>query len=46
VIELFASGKLQVKEMITHQFLFEKIREAIALIEDTTIEKGKVILQF
>jgi L-gulonate 5-dehydrogenase len=46
VIELFASGKLQVKEMITHQFPFEKIREAIALIEDTTLEKGKVILQF
>ena len=46
VIELFASGKLQVKEMITHQFPFEKIIEAISLIEDTTIEKGKVILQF
>lgn len=46
VINLFASGQLQVKEMITHQFPFEQIREAIALIEDPTVEKGKVVLQF
>ena len=46
VISLFASGKLDVKEMITHHFPFEQIRAAIALIEDSTIEKGKVILEF
>ena len=46
VIHLFASGQIQVKEMITHQFPFEQIRAAIALIEDPTIEKGKVVLHF
>lgn len=46
VIDCFASGKLQVKDMITHRFHFTQIHEALKLIEDTSVEKGKVVLLF
>lgn len=46
VIENFASGKIQVKDMITHRFPFTAINDALKLIEDPAIEKGKVILVF
>ena len=46
VIRLFEEGKLEVSEMITHRFHFLKIREAMKLIEDPAIEKGKVVLNF
>ena len=46
VIRLFEEGKLEVSEMITHRFHFLKIHEAMKLIEDPAIEKGKVVLFF
>ena len=46
VIEYFRSGKLQVKDMITHRFNFTSINEALALIENPAIENGKVVLLF
>ena len=46
VIRLFEEKKLEVRDMITHRFHFLKIREAMKLIEDPTIEKGKVVLFF
>ena len=46
VIDLFKSGKLQVKDMITHRFHFTDIRDALKIIEDPAIENGKVVLLF
>ncbi len=46
VIELFTSGKLEVKDMITHCFPFTEIHEALKLIENPEIENGKVVLLF
>lgn len=46
VIRLFEEGKLEVSEMITHRFHFLKIHEAMKLVEDPAIEKGKVVLFF
>ena len=46
VIRLFEEGKLEVSEMITHRFHFLKIHEAMKLVEDSAIEKGKVVLIF
>ncbi len=46
VIRLFEEKKLEVRDMITHRFHFLKIREAMKLIEDPAIEKGKVVLFF
>jgi L-gulonate 5-dehydrogenase len=46
VIRLFEERKLEVRDMITHRFPFLKIREAMKLIEDPGIEKGKVVLFF
>ena len=46
VIEYCRSGKLQVKDMITHRFHFTEIHDALRLMEDATIEKGKVVLLF
>ena len=46
VIEYFRSGKLAVKDMITHRYPFTEIHEALKLIEDPAIEKGKVVLFF
>jgi L-gulonate 5-dehydrogenase len=46
VIRLFEEGKLEVSEMITHRFHFLNIHEAMKLVEDPAIEKGKVVLFF
>ena len=46
VIDYFVSGKLKVKDMITHRFNFTSIAEALRLVEDPAIEKGKVVLLF
>jgi len=46
VIEYFRSGKLSVKDMITHRFHFTDIHDALGVIEDPTIENGKVVLLF
>ncbi|MEO7531470.1 MAG: zinc-binding alcohol dehydrogenase family protein [Sediminibacterium sp.] len=46
VIDFFRSGKLQVKDMITHRYPFTDIHAALRLIEDPAIEKGKVVLFF
>ncbi|MEO6549051.1 MAG: zinc-binding alcohol dehydrogenase family protein [Ferruginibacter sp.] len=46
VISYFTSGKLQVKDMITHRFDFIEINEALRVIEDQEIENGKVVLLF
>jgi 2-desacetyl-2-hydroxyethyl bacteriochlorophyllide A dehydrogenase len=46
VIDYFKSGKLQVKDMITHRFPFTEIHEALRIIEDPGIENGKVVLLF
>lgn len=46
VIDLLKSGRLDVKGMVTHQFPFEQVQEAIKLIEDAGQEKGKVVLRF
>ncbi len=46
VIRLFEEKKLEVRDMITHRFHFLKIQEAMKLIEDPAIEKGKVVLFF
>jgi 2-desacetyl-2-hydroxyethyl bacteriochlorophyllide A dehydrogenase len=46
VIDYFKSGKLQVKDMITHRFPFTEIHEALRVIEDPAIENGKVVLIF
>ncbi|MEN9686988.1 MAG: hypothetical protein RLZZ28_2774 [Bacteroidota bacterium] len=46
VIDYFKSGKLQVKDMITHRFPFTEIHAALKLIENPDIEKGKVVLLF
>lgn len=46
VIAHFKSGKLEVKDMITHRFHFMQIQEALDLIDDPAIEKGKVVLHF
>ena len=46
VIEYFRSGTLYVKDMITHRFPFTDIQEALHLIEDPTVETGKVVLLF
>jgi len=46
VIEYFTSGKLQVKDMISHRFPFTQINEALHLIENPANENGKVVLMF
>jgi 2-desacetyl-2-hydroxyethyl bacteriochlorophyllide A dehydrogenase len=46
VIDYFKSGKLQVKDMITHRFPFTEVHEALRIIEDPEIENGKVVLLF
>ncbi len=46
VIDHFAKGKIQVRDMITHRYPFTSIHEALKLIEDTHVEKGKVMLYF
>jgi L-gulonate 5-dehydrogenase len=46
VIDYFTSGKLQVKDMITHRFPFTEIHEALRLIEHPASENGKVVLLF
>jgi len=46
VIEYFRSGKLSVKDMITHRFHFTDIHDALRVMEDPAIEKGKVVLLF
>lgn len=46
VIEYFRSGKLEVKDMITHRFNFTEIHDALGVIEDPAIENGKVVLFF
>lgn len=46
VIEYFRSGKLAVKDMITHRYHFTEIHDALRLIENPEIEKGKVVLFF
>ncbi|MDB5209593.1 MAG: alcohol dehydrogenase [Sediminibacterium sp.] len=46
VIDYFRSGKLQVKDMITHRFDFTEIHDALGVIEDPEIENGKVVLFF
>lgn len=46
VIEYFRSGKLVVNDMITHRYHFTEIHDALRLIEDPEIEKGKVVLFF
>jgi L-gulonate 5-dehydrogenase len=46
VIRLFEDRKLEVSDMITHRFSFLKIGDALKLIEDSSIEKGKVVLLF
>jgi L-gulonate 5-dehydrogenase len=46
VIAHFQSGKLEVKDMVTHRFHFLQIQEALNLIDNPAIEKGKVVLLF
>lgn len=46
VIDYFKSGKLEVKNWITHRFHFTEINEALRTIENPEIENGKVILLF
>jgi 2-desacetyl-2-hydroxyethyl bacteriochlorophyllide A dehydrogenase len=46
VIEYFTSGKLEVKDMITHRFNFTEINDALGVIENPAIENGKVVLFF
>ena len=45
VIELIASGKLQVQEMISHRIGFDDMPEAIALIENHPEQTRKVLVQ-
>jgi len=45
VIELIASGKLQVQEMISHRVGFDDMPEAIALIESHPEQPRKVLVQ-
>lgn len=46
VIDHFANGRIQVADMITHRYPFLEIQDALRLIEDATVEKGKVVLYF
>ena len=46
VIDYFKTGKLDVTNWITHRYHFTEIREALRIIENPEIEKGKVILLF
>lgn len=46
VIDYFKTGKLDVSNWITHRFHFTEIHEALRIIENPEIEKGKVILVF
>lgn len=46
VIADVVAGKLEISSMITHRFNFMEIHEALALIEDPKIEKGKIVLLF
>lgn len=46
VISYFKSRKLDVADMVTHQFPFLEIKDAIKLIEDPKIINGKVVLSF
>ena len=45
VIELIASGKLQVQEMISHRIHFDEMPQAIALIENHPEQTRKVLVQ-
>lgn len=46
VIDYFKTGKLEVRNWITHRFHFTEIHEALRIIENPEIEKVKVILLF
>lgn len=46
VIDLFESGALNPKVFVTHKFPFTEAQKAMDLIEDTTIQKNKVVLTF
>ncbi|MEO5682663.1 MAG: zinc-binding alcohol dehydrogenase family protein [Chitinophagaceae bacterium] len=46
VIDYFTTGRLSVKDMISHRFHFTQIQEALDLIEDPAMENGKVVLFF
>lgn len=46
VIEHFRQGRIEVADMITHRYPFTEIHAALKLIEDPTVEKGKVVLLF
>jgi L-gulonate 5-dehydrogenase len=46
VIRLFEERKLEVRDMITHRFHFLEIEEAMKLIDNADVEKGKVVLFF
>ncbi len=46
VIDYFTKGDLKVADMITHRFPFTEINDALALIENTIIHNGKVVLLF
>ncbi|MGE0018720.1 MAG: zinc-binding alcohol dehydrogenase family protein [Draconibacterium sp.] len=46
VIDYFRSGKIDVSNWITHRFHFTEIDEALKIIDNPEIEKGKVILYF
>lgn len=46
VIDHFTNGKIRVADMITHRYPFTAIHEALKLIEDPAVEKGKVVLLF
>jgi L-gulonate 5-dehydrogenase len=46
VIDYFNTGKLEVKNWITHRFHFTEIKDAMQLIENSNVENGKVVLLF
>jgi 2-desacetyl-2-hydroxyethyl bacteriochlorophyllide A dehydrogenase len=46
VIASFESGRLNVKELISHRFEFTDIRQALDLIDDPAVPNGKVVLDF
>lgn len=46
VIDHFASGRIRVKDLVTHRFPFTDVHKALEVMEDNSIEKGKVMLLF
>ncbi len=46
VIDLFNKGVLNPKVLVTHSFPFTEVEKAMAVIEDKSIRKNKVILTF